>query len=244
MTSRAEVGALASALKSPKPSRVPVGRKFNSLADMDAMNADTPETQETPEIKNRLVSLGHMSATTRKKPLLELNAKGKLLVEFMVEGCRHDWITRYSRPAPTGEDPDRRVPIEPGQPLSLIEAADALRIRRRNARWIASQFVFQRELAKALQAFREGHKAEALRTVVGVMREKGEGTAADRKVSLQAASMILGEAVGPAPTKPSVNVNVGVQLAPGVVIRLPAGLPQTPLERQAIEAQANPEDER
>lgn len=192
------------------------------------------ETQEAASA-NRLQVLGHEQSPSRRKPIVELDAKGKLLIEFMVEGCRHDWITRYTRLSPTGEDPERRIPIEPGWPLTLSEAADALRIRRRYARWLASQPVFQRALAEALQAFREGHKAEALHTVVGVMRDRGEGTAADKKVQLQAAGMVLGE---PDSARGGVTVNVsnnvGVQLRAGIVIRARHNTPPSPLEQEQL----------
>jgi hypothetical protein len=199
-------------------------------------NANTPL-----EPRNRLVSLGHK--LSKKRPLTALDAKAKLLIEYLTTGCPHAWISQYTRAAPSEFDPDARRPLEPGEPLKLEEAADILRIRRRHARWIMAQPIAQKELALQLQAMRDGHKAEALNTVVGVMRDKGEGTAADKKVQIAAASMILGDQVGPSPAKPSVNVNVGLQLAAGIVVRLPAGLPQTPLERQAIEATANREDE-
>jgi hypothetical protein len=196
---------------------------------MSDATAATSERETAPPTKNRLVELGHRSLS-KKKPLTALDARAKLLVEYLTTGCPHAWISQYTRAAPSEFDPDARRPLEPGEPLKLEEAADILRIRRRHARWIMSQPIAQKELALQLQALRDGHKAEALNTVVGVMRDKGEGTAADRKVSLQAASMILGDAAGPSPAKPSVNVNVGVNLQPGIVIRLPANLPPTPLE--------------
>lgn len=168
-----------------------------------------------------------------RKPITELKPDHKLLIEYMVSGCPHDWVSQYTRHLPTPEDPDRRVTLQPGWPLSLEEAADVLRIRRRHARFIASQKVFQAELAKSLQAMREGAKANALRRVIALVDEQGEGKAADRKVQLQAAQAILGEAVGN-PDKASVNVtvNTGPQIRAGVVIRLRPDIPPTPLEQQ------------
>jgi hypothetical protein len=191
--------------------------------------ADIDNGNSAPAPRNRLQVLGHERAS-KKKPLTVLDAKAKLLIEYLTTGCPHAWISQYTRAAPSEFDPDARRPLEPGEPLKLEEAADILRIRRRHARWIMSQPIAQKELAVQLQTLRDGHRAEALNTVVAVMREKGEGTAADRKVSLQAASMILGDQVGTPPAKPSVNVNVGLSLQPGIVIRLPADLPPTPLE--------------
>lgn len=206
----------------PLASRVAICSMVNEIE-----NAPHNNPEKRPD---RLRALGHRQAHPRK-PLVALDARGKLLIEYLVEGCRHAWISQYTRAAPTPDDPDRRVPIEPGQPLTLNEAADALRMRRRNVRWIASQPLFQRELAKALQQFRDGHKAEALRKVVDVMRDDGDGSAATKKVQLSAASMLLGDQVGP-PAREPVTVNVGVQLSPGVVIRLPPGVARTPLEHE------------
>jgi hypothetical protein len=189
--------------------------------------ADTHSNQDAP--RNRLQVLGHERAS-KKKPLIELDAKARLLLQYVTVGCEHDWISQYTRACPTEFDPDARRPLEKGEPLRLEEAADVLRIRRRHARWIAGQKVFQHELAKALQQMRDGHRAEALNTVVAVMRDRGDGKAADKKVQIQAASMILGDQVGPSPAKPNVQVNVGLSLQPGIVIRLPANLPPTPLE--------------
>jgi hypothetical protein len=172
-------------------------------------------------------------------PLKELTAKHRLLISYLINGCPHSFITAMTRASPTEDDPDNRRPLNQNEPLTLEEAADALGIRRRHARHLFDQKVFQREFAKELNALRDGAKARALHRVIALLDEEGEGKAADRKVQLQAAQALLGDAVGTPPAKQApVNVSVGVSLAPGVVIRLPAGLPQTPLERQAIEAQA------
>jgi hypothetical protein len=187
---------------------------------------DSQSTQDAP--KNRLQVLGHQRAS-KKLPLKELDAKARLLLQYVTVGCEHDWISQYTRACPNEFDADARRPLEKGEPLRLEEACDVLRFRRRHGRWIASQRVFQHELSKALQQMRDGHRAEALRKVVDVLRDDGDGSAAMKKVQLSAASMILGDAVGPAPREP-VQVNVGVQLTAGIVVRLPANVPQTPLE--------------
>lgn len=202
----------------------------------DTTNAK--EIEHAP--RNRLEVLGHQRPASKKKPIVELNAAARLLIEYQVTGCPHAYVSQITRASPTEEDPDNRRPLNQGEPMRLEEAADLLRIRRRRAREIMAAPIAQKELAIQLQALRDGHKAEALNTVVSVMRDRGEGKAADKKVQVQAASMILGDAVGAPPAKPNVQVNVGVNLSPGVVIRIPASLPQTPLERQAIEAQALP----
>jgi hypothetical protein len=187
---------------------------------------ETTSKQDAP--RNRLVSLGHVRPASKKKPLTALDAKAQLLISYLVSGCPHDYVTQITRAAPTEFDPDARRPLEPGEPMKLEEAADLLRIRRRHARWIMAQPIAQKELALQLQALRSGMKAHALMTVGEIMTERGENTAADRKVRLQAAQTIIGDkARGPSI---NVNVGVGVNLQPGVVIRLPANLPKTPLE--------------
>lgn len=177
--------------------------------------------------ENRLNALGYKQASKRK-PLEGLDARGKLLVEYLIYGCPHDWIRQYTRKAPTGEEPDRHVPIEPGWPLTLEEAADAVRIKRRNARWISRQPVFQRELAEQLQSLRNGMKARAVLAQGEILDDRGDGAAADRKVRLQAAQAILGE--DPRDRSVNVTVNNGVQLTAGIVVRLPSHAASTPLE--------------
>mgnify|MGYP001003024744 CR=1 FL=1 len=199
--------------------RVLIGRMSETETNT---NANTPL-----EPRNRLVALGHKSLS-KKKPLTALDAKAQLLISYMVHGCPHHFVSQITRAAPTEFDPENRRPLEPGEPMKLEEAADLLRIRRRHARFILSQPVAQKELALQLQALRSGMRARALMTVGEIMVERGENTAADRKVRLQAAQTIIGdEARGPSV---NVNVGVGVNLSPGIVIRLPANIPTTPLE--------------
>ncbi len=176
---------------------------------------------------DRLNALGYKLASKRK-PLEALDARGKLLVEYQIYGCPHEWIRQYTRLAPVGEDPWRRIPIEPGWPLTLEEAADALRIKRRNARWISRQPVFQRELAEQLQTLRNGMKARAVLAQGEILDDRGDGAAADRKVRLQAAQAILGE--DNRDRSVNVTVNNGVQLTAGIVVRLPSHVARTPLE--------------
>ena len=149
-------------------------------------------------------------AAKRLKPavLKELTAKHKLLAEYMVTGCPNARLVE-----PLGKDA--------GEPLTLLESAWVLGIRARQARDLASQALWHKYHASLLQAFREGHKAEALRTVVQVMRADGENKAADRKVKLTAASMLLGDAIAQqGQTQVNVSVGVGVAVTPGYVIDL------------------------
>jgi len=184
--------------------------------------------------ENRLNALGYKLASKRK-PLEALDARGKLLIEYQIYGCPHAWIRQYTRAAPVGEDPGRRIPIEPGWPLTLEEAADALRIKRRNARWISRQSVFQRELAEQLQCLRSGMKARAVLAQCEILDDRGDGAAADRKVRLQAAQAILGEDIRDRSV--NVTVNNGVQLTAGIVVRLPASASVTPLENLGEECE-------
>ncbi|MFO1102482.1 MAG: hypothetical protein U1E20_06235 [Methylocystis sp.] len=206
-----------------RASRVKIGQRIKDLSD----TADIDNSNSTLAPRNRLQVLGHQRAS-KKKPLTALDAKSQLLISYMVSGCPHAYVSQITRAAPTEFDPDNRRPLEPGEPMKLEEAADLLRIRRRHARFILSQPIAQKELALQLQALRSGMKAHALMTVGEILSDRGENTAADRKVRLQAAQTIIGdEARGPSV---NVNVGVGVNLQPGIVIRLPANIPTTPLE--------------
>jgi hypothetical protein len=175
-------------------------------------------------------------------PLTKLHAKHRLLIDYMTAGCPHPFITRVTRAAPTEFDPEARRPLMQNEPLTLEEAADALGIRRRHARHLFSQTIFRKELAKAATAVRESVQVAALRKTIEIMNADGDGSAAWAKVNLAAAQSLLNQQAAET-NKTNVNVNVEMKLAAGIVVRLPAGLPQTPLERQAIEAQAIPEQD-
>ena len=99
--------------------------------------------------------------------------------------------------------------------MTLIEAADCLRIRRRNARQLSQTSIFQTELAKVTHEFREGQKLRSLQTMADIRDEPGDGKAADRKVRLQAATALLGEDAG---RKGNAGVTVNVAVTPGYVI--------------------------
>ena len=168
---------------------------------------------------DRLATLGHRSPTRKPEggpP--ELTARHRLLISYMVDGCPHQsacdrvWI---ERPVVTqdGSAIVTRHP-RPHEPLSLIEAADACRIKRRNARQLAGFPIFKAELERQLRLFRDGERAANLHRMVAVRDDPGVGKAADRKVQLQAAALLNGD-IGGAPT---VNVNVGAQITAGIVI--------------------------
>lgn len=182
---------------------------------------------------NRLERLGHRSTVSRKPPggPPALTRRHLKLIDYMVNGCPdRDILAHIKRAVTTIEDGvqvTRMVSPEPGTPLELIEAADLLHIRRRNARSLSALPLFQKHLAKAVDDLRLGHTAEAMRTVIDVMRDPGFGKAADRKVQLEAADRILQRDSG---TNISLQITNNVQMTAGVVIRLPASAPATALD--------------
>ena len=66
-----------------------------------------------------------------------------------------------------------------------------------------------------------------------VMNTAGDGLASDRAVRIKAASQLLNDGDGRPGSQVNLQINNGGQvLAPGIVIRLPASAPTTPLELQ------------
>lgn len=183
------------------------------------MDADPPNL---PLPVDRLEALGRKSP--RRKPdggPPELTPRHKLLISYMTDGCGHESICKrieVERPIMTEEGVAvvKRHP-KPHEPLSLLEAADLLRIRRRNARELMTLPVFQRAYNEELKRYRDGERAASLRTLVEVRDDPGLGKAADRKVRVGAAMALLGEAGN---TGPTVNVSVGAPFVAGVVIDL------------------------
>ncbi len=174
-----------------------------------------------PAPLDRLDALGRGSM--RRKPdggPAQLTARQQLLVDYMINGCGHRsicdriWI---DRPIATeaGTATVRRRP-QPHEPLGLLEAADLLRIKRRNARELMTLPIFKAAYNLALQRFQESEKAASLHTLVTVRDDPGLGKAADRKVRLQAAMVLADMNHGGGQT---VNVNVtSTQLTAGIVI--------------------------
>jgi hypothetical protein len=165
-------------------------------------------------------------------PLKELHPKHRLIIEYCVNGAPPHIAKLVTRTWKDGDLVEHSRELRPYEPMQLEEAARALFIRIRHARHLFSQPVFQKEYNKALDALRNGAKVGALQKAIELVHDAGEGKAADRKVQLQAAQFILGEPGSDQP-KSGVTVNVGVQLSPGLVIRLPQQAPQTPLDLQA-----------
>lgn len=104
-----------------------------------------------------------------------------------------------------------------GTQYSVSDAAAAVGYRKKAARELVKSPVFMNALNKELHALRSNEAARSIKTLIEIRDEKGENRAADRKVRLQAAQVLLGE--GDGKQGPSVTVNVQT-LSPGYVIDL------------------------
>jgi hypothetical protein len=129
---------------------------------------------------DRLEALGRPKLPRRKPDggPPALTAKHKLLIAYMIDGCQHPGLlARIKRQkaiiSEAGEPAIAMVSPEVGEPLELIEAADVLRIRRRNARELFSTPIFRRAYNAALDEYRDGEKAASLRTMVEVRDDPG-----------------------------------------------------------------------
>ena len=187
------------------------------------MNRDVAAIPVCDLPKDRLEALGRKPA--RRKPEggpVELTGRHKLLVTYMVDGCGHQSICDriwVDRPVTVegGTAMLKRHP-NPHEPLSLLEAADLLRIRRRNARELSGFPIFKKHLEEELRRYRDGERVASVRTLVEVRDDPGLGKAADRKVRMQASMALLGELGGD--TNVTVAVGVGMQIMPGYILDL------------------------
>jgi hypothetical protein len=138
----------------------------------------------------------------RRKPtaLAVLTEQHKKIIELMVYGFEVDTNG-----------------FEAGAPLTMIEAADCMGVRRRNARQLAIEVVFIKELNKKVIGRRKSETAKNLHLMIQVRDNPGHELAADRAVRLKAAAMIEGT-----DGRKVVNVTVNTQnnIRPGYVIRL------------------------
>lgn len=167
-------------------------------------------------------------------PLTELTPKHRLLIDYVVNGVppnKAHLLDYLNRATPSENNPNASRPLVPGEPLRIEEAARVLGFRLRHARHLFTQPVFLKAHAAAVEAIRNGSKVDAIRKVVEVLHDNGDGSAAFRKVQLSAAQMLLQDQDPQAKT--GVTVNVGLNLTAGVVVRLPPDAPQAPLELQA-----------
>jgi hypothetical protein len=185
--------------------------------DFDARTSSAP----SPRHPEETLATGKAIAPARAKPkgprlpIKALDARGKRLCELMTFGLDEDDALAHGLP--------------PHTPLALEQAALIAGLRIKNARFIFSQPAFLKEYSAELQRIRKAHHARAIGTIAQIMEDEGDGTAATKTVRLKAANSLLDNPEARAPGV-SVNINNGVQLSPGVVIRLPAGVSATPLE--------------
>jgi len=168
---------------------------------------------------SRLEKRGYQPRTPRKA-INELNGVQKLFLEYVVHGC--------SKP-----DLCDQINVEPHTPLTIEQAADLTRLRRRFARWLFEQPAFRREYGKAVQSIKTGAHVEAVRKQIEIMRHVGEGSAADKAIALKATQALLDSGEGKGGTSVNIQLNNSVTLNAGVVIRLPSDAATTPLELQA-----------
>ncbi len=155
-----------------------------------------------------------------RKPLKELDLRSQLMLEYMLVGTRHKSLAD-------------RIGVEVNEPMSQQQASDAVGLRRRNGRFVFSQPVFQKALAKGIAELRSGHHVRAVLTQVELMNSPGDGSAAAGTLRLKASQALLGDEGKSGGVNVNVAVNTGIQLAAGVVIRLPNDMPPTPLEQRA-----------
>ena len=182
----------------------------------------TPNTERrgfpTPE---RLERLGYGPRHARK-PLKELDLRSQLMLEYMLVGTRHKSLAE-------------RIGVEVNEPMSQQQASDAVGFRRRNGRFVFSQPIFQKALAKGIEELRSGHRVKATLTQIELMNDRGDGSAAAGTLRLKASQALLGDSDGKSGVNVNVAVNAGIQLSAGLVIRLPNDAPPTPLEQQPRE---------
>ena len=156
---------------------------------------------------------------TPRKVITDLNPTQQLFLEYLLHGC--------SKP-----DLCQQIDVQQYVPLTIEQAADLTRLRRRYARWLFGQTAFKREYNKGLDSIRNGAKVAAVRTQIELLHDKGDGSAAAGTLRLKASQALLGdESKGV-----TVNANITNQtlnLTAGVVVRLPSEAAVTPLELQA-----------
>ncbi len=158
-----------------------------------------------------------LKAVSPRKPVTKLDARGRRLIDLMTGG--------FDTPEEAA-----KWGLNPFEPLSLEQAAAPSGLRRGNARFLFTQPAFLKAFNENLVAYRNGSKALAIKTMVAVMHDQGENSAADRAVRLKASQAIMGDSEG---RGGSVNVTVNngaAQMVAGVCIRLPANVAQPPLE--------------
>jgi hypothetical protein len=174
-----------------------------------------------PKEPTRLERRGYQPKTARK-PIVELTPEQRLFLEYQLVGC--------AKP-----DLCAQIGVRLHEPLSVEQAADLVRIRRRFARWLTQQPAYRREWSKGVQAIRDGQAVAAVRTQIELMNDPGDGSAAAGTLRLKASQSLLGDSEGRSSASVNIAVNTAINLQPGLVIRIKDDLPETPLEAQARE---------
>ena len=211
--------------------------------------SDDDQPQEMPPAKarDRLTQLGYNAKRLKPAVLKDLTEPMRYMIALMVEGCSDEAILERLRPekeeARTDPDTGRTIRVirrlERGEPFTLEQAADAARIKRRNARDLITQQVFRRALDKQIQALRDSAKPRALHKQIQLMEHEGSGKAADRKVQLEAADRILEREGEKRQGGQTVNVNLGPVITPGYVIRLPSKREPPVIEGEVVRKPAD-----
>jgi hypothetical protein len=158
---------------------------------------------------------------TPRKAVGALNANQRLFLEYMIHGCRH-------------ADLCKQIHVEPHTPLSIEQAADLTRIRRRFARWLFEQPEFRREYGKAVQSLKNAAHVEAVNKQIEIMRHVGDGSAADKAIALKATQALLDDGDSKNGSQVNIQLNNHIQLQPGIVIRLRGDVAETPLEKETL----------
>jgi hypothetical protein len=178
---------------------------------------DVVPTEATPG--NRLKRLDAKYRAPEK--LSKLQPRHLLMIDYMINGLG----------SPTRA---RQLRVGVGVPMTLLEAADAARVRRREARRIALDQMWRGELSRQLRAWREQLAPEATQIIAAIARDPGQGLAADRKVQLSAASVLTGDSGnsggGGGGTNVQINLGGAGKITAGIVIRMPPTAKRTPGE--------------
>ena len=171
---------------------------------------------------DRLVKRGYPK--TPRKVIQDLNPTQKLFLEYLLIGC-------------SKTDLCAQINVQPYVPLTIEQAADLTRLRRRYARWLFGQTAFKREYNRGIDNIRGGARVAAVRTQIELMNDRGDGSAAAGTLRLKASQALLGDESKASGSTVNIAVNTAIQLQPGIVIRLPASAAQSPLELQASDAE-------
>lgn len=153
-------------------------------------------------------------------------------------GVRHE---EFAKLMAHGSDNARvkRLGLPQNEPLTVEQAAQVVGLRIKNAREITRTPAFQKLMLSLVAAVRTGELARSVATMIEVRDAKGEGTAADRKVRLDASKALVGEADKSLTVNVAVQNNLGIQVKAGFVIK-----PYAPIERDRVAAERQAELDR